>query len=37
MVSGQKGVKFATILLNRILFGNLAVADVWDAAKTIQV
>ncbi len=32
---GQKGVKFATILLNRVLFGNLAVTDVWDEAKKI--
>jgi DGQHR domain-containing protein len=37
VVSGQKGVKFATTLLNRILFGNLAVADVWDEASKIPV
>jgi len=37
VVGGQKGVKFATLLLNRILFGNLAVADVWDEAKKIKV
>jgi DGQHR domain-containing protein len=32
---GQKGVKLATILLNKIIFGNLAVTDVWDEAKKI--
>src|SRR5262249_29349700 len=37
VVGGQKGVKFATLLLNRILFGNLAIADVWDEAKKIKV
>lgn len=32
---GQKGVKLATILLNRIIFGDLAITDVWEEAKRI--
>jgi len=37
VVGGQKGVKFATILLNRVIFGNVPVTAVWEEAKKIKI
>jgi DGQHR domain-containing protein len=37
VVGGKKGVKFATALLNRIIFGSVSVADVWEEAKKIKI
>lgn len=37
VVGGKKGVKFATILLNRVIFGNVPVTEVWEEAKKIKV
>ena len=37
VVSGKKGVKFATILLNRVIFGGVPVTKVKEEAQKIKV
>lgn len=34
---GQKGVKIATALLNRVVFGSVPVDKLWEEAKNIKV
>jgi len=35
--SGQKGVKFATALLNKVVFGNADVSKLWDEARRLRI